>query len=148
MWHLFSSIASDDHHRLDRKGFVAGCRLIGLVPHILTVKQAETEFTQLCAQRTAASAAAAESRIGGGTTFTTRRLLFSDFCAWSARRHLTRSDDAENDSMDITIAPVQVSRAEERRVLETVAPSTRIHTQHGSHVHHHVHQHPHEQRCR
>ena len=66
LWHRFEAIDSDHDRRLDLGEFTAGCEMLGLE---ISAEEAEAEFMRCDAD-------------GGGL------ILFGEFCAWCAARHV------------------------------------------------------------
>lgn len=77
MWHKFEAIDSDHDRRLDLAEFAAGCKIVGLE---IRPEEAEAEFTRCDAD-------------GGGM------ILFGEFCAWCAARHIS-GVELENEQME------------------------------------------------
>ena len=70
MWHKFEAIDSDHDRRLDLAEFTAGCEVLGLE---ISAEEAEVEFARCDAD-------------GGGM------ILFGEFCAWCAARHVDSTE--------------------------------------------------------
>jgi Ca2+-binding EF-hand superfamily protein len=87
LWHKFEAIDSDHDRRLDLGEFTAGCKMLGLE---ISAEEAEAEFMRCDAD-------------GGGL------ILFGEFCAWCAARHVggmaLSSERMQNDVVDTAIPP-------------------------------------------
>ena len=70
LWHKFEEIDSDHDRRINAEEFSSGCSIIGLE---LSPEEAAAEFKKCDAD-------------GGG------QILFIEFCAWCAERHIASDD--------------------------------------------------------
>ena len=93
LWHKFEGIDSDHDRRLDLAEFTAGCSVIGLA---LSPEQAELEFARCDAD-------------GGGL------ILFAEFCAWCAARHMDGMGLTEQMRSDAVGTAVTPRQAEKKR---------------------------------
>ena len=83
MWHKFEAIDSDHDRRLDLAEFTAGCEVLGLE---ISAEEAEAEFARCDAD-------------GGGM------ILFGEFCAWCAARHVDSTEPESQPESQLEPAP-------------------------------------------
>eukprot|EP01043_Picozoa_sp_COSAG02_P038012 COSAG02_NODE_2899_length_7779_cov_6.028776_2_plen_433_part_00 len=103
LWHKFEAIDSDHDRRLDLGEFTVGCEMLGLE---ISAEEAEAEFMRCDADE-------------GGL------ILFGEFCAWCAVRHVggvaLSNEQMQHDVVDTAIPPRnQPAATIDREVASTV----------------------------